>query len=152
MTRPGNVVVRRGDYRAPGFWVDRVELTFELDPESTRVTSTLSLRRNCDAGAEDTLTLFGDSLTLDALMLNGVPLAPTAFRSGASRMVIDAHVLTAAGDQATLTIITRFNPSANLALEGLYVTSGTFCTQCEAEGFRRITYFPDRPDVLSENR
>ncbi|MBL8312100.1 MAG: aminopeptidase N [Burkholderiales bacterium] len=150
MAESGNAVVRRGDYRAPGFWLDRVELVFDLDPLATVVTSTLSLRRNAATHADGRLTLFGDGLPIEAMALNGVSLPETSFRQQPGRIEIDAATLTAQGDCATLTLVTRFNPTANLALEGLYITGGTFCTQCEAEGFRRITWFPDRPDVLSE--
>jgi len=150
MKNPENVVIRRGDYRAPGFLIHRVELVFELDPSNTRVRSTLKLERNQATGAADELTLYGDNLTLEGIALNGAALAATAYRLTPGRIVIDAATLTAGGAQAELVIDTAFDAAANLALEGLYVTNGTFCTQCEAEGFRRITYFPDRPDVLSE--
>jgi aminopeptidase N len=90
-------------------------------------------------------------LTLVSLHLNGELLPASAWQKSGNgdRIIIAAAVLTAGGEQPRLSIVTSFNPTANLALEGLYVTNGTFCTQCEAEGFRRI-YFPDRPDVLSE--
>ena len=153
MKHPENAVIRRSDYRAPGFLVDRVELCFDLDPLATRVESTLSLRRNATAGnATPPLELCGADLTLVSLHLNGEPLPASAWQKSGNgdRIIIAAAVLTAGGEQPRLSIVTSFNPTANLALEGLYVTNGTFCTQCEAEGFRRITYFPDRPDVLSE--
>ena len=147
MKNPENVVIRRGHYRAPGFLIDRVELCFELDRNLTRVTSTLRLRKNLADGAAETLVLFGDGLTLESMVLNDHRLAPGDYVKAADRITVSASAL--GTDSAKLTIITTFNPSENLALEGLYVTNGTFCTQCEAEGFRRITYFPDRPDVLS---
>jgi aminopeptidase N len=150
MRNPENVVTRRGDYRAPGFLVPRVELLFDLDPTLTRVESTLTLRRNPAADATAPLVLFGNGLSVTAITLNHRPLSPADYARTADRITLNAETLTREGETAILTIVTTFNPSTNLALEGLYVTNGTFCTQCEAEGFRRITYFPDRPDVLSE--
>ena len=148
MKNPENVVIRRGSYRAPGFLIDKVNLQFDLDPLLTRVTSTLTLRKNLADDAAETLVLFGDGLMLDSISLNKHALAAGDYIKAADRITVSVAALGV--DVATLTIITTFNPSENLALEGLYVTNGTFCTQCEAEGFRRITYFPDRPDVLSE--
>ncbi len=150
MKHPENVVIRRGDYCAPGCWVDKVELVFDLDPKQTRVTSTLWLRRNPAADASDTFRLLGSELTLDAISLNGEVLRPDDYRQTSDAIDFAASALCAGNASAYLTVVTTFDPSANLALEGLYLTNGTFCTQCEAEGFRRITYFPDRPDVLSE--
>ena len=150
----GSESIRRANYCAPGFWVDRVELLFELDPLSTTVISTLTLRKN--PAVSGPLVLHGEGLTLDAIALNGRDLTAGDFVRTAGGINIAAQVLTSSGEHCdpagaiSLRITTRFNPSANLALEGLYVTAGTFCTQCEAEGFRRITYFPDRPDVLAE--
>lgn len=152
MKHPENAVIRRGDYRAPGCWVDKVDLVFDLDPTHARVTSTLTLRRNVAAEASETFALLGDDLTLESISLNGVVLASDRYAATANAITFNADTLCAEGDAATLTVITTFDPSVNLALEGLYVTNGTFCTQCEAEGFRRITYFPDRPDILSEYR
>ncbi len=152
MKNPGAVAIHRADYRAPAFWIDRVDLQFDLDATSTRVTSSLALRRNTQPGASDTLVLNGDGLTLESISHNGHALTVADYRLEAGRIVINASAFAYAGDTSTLSIVTRFNPSANLALEGLYVTNETFCTQCEAEGFRRITYFPDRPDVLSVYR
>ncbi len=152
MKNPGAVAIHRADYRAPAFWIDRVDLQFDLDATNTRVTSTLALRRNLQPGASDTLVLNGDSLMLESILHNGHALTVADYRLDSDRIVINASAFSYAGDASTLVIVTRFNPSANLALEGLYVTNGTFCSQCEAEGFRRITYFPDRPDVLAEYR
>ncbi len=156
MTTLGSESIRRANYCAPGFWVDRVELLFDLDPVSTTVTSTLTLRQNTVVNAP--LVLYGEGLALDAIALNGRDLTARNFVRTTGGITIPAHVFTSSGEHGdlagtlTLCITTRFDPSGNLALEGLYVTAGTFCTQCEAEGFRRITYFPDRPDVLAEYR
>ena len=152
MKNPGAVAIHRADYRAPAFWIDRVDLQFDLDATNTRVASTLALRRNLQPGASDTLVLNGDGLILESIVHNGHALTTADYRLEAGRIVVNASAFAYAGDTSTLVLVTRFNPSANLALEGLYVTNGAFCTQCEAEGFRRITYFPDRPDVLSVYR
>ena len=152
MKHPENAVIRRGDYRAPGCWVDKVDLSFDLDPTHTRVTSTLTLRRNAAADAADSFTLLGDGITLESISRNGATLGADRYAVTANTITFAADTLCAAGETVALTIVTTFDPSANLALEGLYVTNETFCTQCEAEGFRRITFFPDRPDVLSEYR
>ena len=152
MKNPGAVAIHRADYRAPAFWIDRVDLQFDLDATNTRVASTLALRRNLQPGASDMLVLNGDGLILESIVHNGHALTTADYRLEAGRIVVNASAFAYAGDTSTLVLVTRFNPSANLALEGLYVTNGAFCTQCEAEGFRRITYFPDRPDVLSVYR
>ncbi|MEO7254452.1 MAG: aminopeptidase N [Casimicrobium sp.] len=152
MKNPGAVAIHRADYRAPAFWIDRVDLQFDLDATNTRVSSLLALRRNAQPGASEILVLNGDGLTLESILHNGHALSAADYRLESDRLMINASALAYAGDTSTLSIVTRFDPTANLALEGLYVTNGTFCTQCEAEGFRRITYFPDRPDVLSEYR
>lgn len=147
MKNPENVVIRRGNYRVPGYLIDRVELCFELDATITRVISTLTVRRSTASDTAEPLVLFGDGLTLESIALDDHPVAASDYVQAKDRLSVSASALTAAA--VKLTITATFNPSENLALEGLYVTNGTFCTQCEAEGFRRITYFPDRPDVLS---
>ena len=150
MKNSENVVIRRGSYRAPGFLIDKVDLVFDLEPLLTRVTSTLTLRKNLADDAAESLVLFGEGLTLELIALNDQPLAAVDYVKTTDRITVSASSFGAS--PAQLTITTTFNPTANLALEGLYVTNGAFCTQCEAEGFRRITYFPDRPDVLSVYR
>ena len=150
MKNSENVVIRRGSYRAPGFLIDKVDLVFDLEPLLTRVTSTLTLRKNLADDAAESLVLFGEGLTLELIALNDQPLAAVDYVKTADRITVNASAI--GTSPAQLTITTTFNPTANLALEGLYVTNGAFCTQCEAEGFRRITYFPDRPDVLSVYR
>jgi aminopeptidase N len=140
-------VKRRADYRPPAFLVDRVALEFDLDPEATRVTSTLAFRRNPDADRRDRaapLVLDGEALAATAVELDGVRLPRSRVLVASGRLSVTD--LPAAG---TLAVHTRIAPARNSALEGLYVSSGVFCTQCEPEGFRRITWFPDRPDVLA---
>ncbi|MCL2310760.1 MAG: aminopeptidase N [Proteobacteria bacterium] len=142
-----SAVKRRLDYRPPAFLVPRIEMVFDLDANATEVTATLHFTRNPNAYAEDhhaPLTLDGEAQTLLAVELNGAPLDASRYQYDDARLV-----LFDVPDSGMLTVTTRHAPSQNTALEGLYLSSGVFCTQCEAEGFRRITYFPDRPDVLS---
>jgi len=138
---------RRLDYRPPAYLIDRVALEFDLEPAATEVKATLAFRRNPAAAAEDRhgpLVLDGEQQDGVRVELDGRALSPAeAIVTAATLAIPDAP---AAG---TLVVRARIAPERNVALEGLYVSSGVFCTQCEAEGFRRITYFPDRPDVLA---
>jgi aminopeptidase N len=141
---------RRLDYRPPAFLVDMLDLEFDLDATATRVTATLAFRRNPDAAAEDALAplvLDGEQQRDVQVELDGQPLSH-------DRMALGERTLTvrAPPDSGTLTVRSTLAPEGNVALEGLYMSSGVFCTQCEPEGFRRITYFPDRPDVLTRYR
>ncbi len=133
--------IRLADYRPPAFRIETVELTFDLVPERTVVASRLTLVRQ---DAQGTLELDGEDLELISVALDGVALAPDGYRVDGAKLIVPGL-----GARATLDIVTAINPGANTRLEGLYVSSGNFCTQCEAEGFRRITYFPDRPDVMA---
>ena len=134
------------DYAPPEFLVEHVDLYVDLAEEDTCVTATLSVRRNpASAGREASFSLDGEQLTLSSLKINGLPLSPASYSVTPENLSI--HALP---DQPfDLEIVTRINPKANTALEGLYLSGGMFCTQCEAQGFRRITYFPDRPDVMA---
>jgi aminopeptidase N len=137
---------RLADYRPPPFLVDSVELAFDLDPDDTRVAARLALRRNpqaADRGAP--LRLDGDEVELLALALDGAALTPGDYRIAADGALVVPEV----PDAFALDIATRIHPQRNSALSGLYLSGGNFCTQCEPEGFRRITYFPDRPDVMA---
>lgn len=134
--------VYRADYRAPDYRIEAVDLHVELSEPETIVTSRLSVRR---AGASTApLRLDGQALQLRAIALDGKPLDDDAY-------AVDDEGLTlhAPPQQFELTITTAIRPQDNTALEGLYQSGGIYCTQCEAEGFRRITYFPDRPDVMA---
>ncbi|MDG5752146.1 aminopeptidase N [Qipengyuania sp. XHP0211] len=134
--------IRREDY-APFPWlVTETRLDFELGLEGTRVTATLSVARNPDAEASPTIRLNGDGLELVSLTCDGAECA-------GHTMDGDDLVVTLEGSKHTIEIVTEIDPSANSQLMGLYASNGMLCTQCEAEGFRRITFFPDRPDVLS---
>ncbi|MEZ5775998.1 MAG: aminopeptidase N [Hyphomicrobiaceae bacterium] len=133
-------------YRPPAYLVDTVDLDVALDPERTRVRSRLAMRANPAAGdADRALRLDGEHLTLVEILIDGEALKPRQYK-------IDDSSLTIARPPAgpfTLEIVTEIAPEANKALSGLYRSRGIYCTQCEAEGFRRITYYLDRPDVLA---
>ncbi|MFJ5382777.1 aminopeptidase N [Cupriavidus sp. CER94] len=137
------VTVYRKDYTPPAFAIDHVDLVLDLDPQRTLVTSTLKLQRT--GAADAPLVLSGEALELIGITLDGQPL--TTYRAEA-----DTLTLTGLPAQGTLQITAACNPAANTTLSGLYVSNGNFFTQCEAEGFRRITYFLDRPDVMTTYR
>jgi aminopeptidase N len=129
------------DYRAPEFRIKTAHLDFALSPEATRVTARLEISRQ---SGTDPLILAGENQKLLSVSLDGRQLSPGDY-------LLDDKGLTLPDPPATLTleISSEINPSANTALEGLFLSNGMFCTQCEPEGFRRITYFLDRPDNLS---
>src|SRR5512143_4047405 len=138
--------IRREDYRPPDYRIETVDLDFDLGAEATRVKAKLAIRA-ADEGATQPLVLDGDELKLVSIALDGNRLAPGDY-------AIDDKSLTIARPPKsfTLAIETEIAPAANTKLSGLYRSSGVFCTQCEAEGFRRITYFLDRPDVMTVYR
>src|SRR6187455_258322 len=141
---------RRLDYRPPAFLVDKVTLEIDLDPLATEVRTTLAYRRNPAAVGDDRFTplvLDGEQQENVRVELDGRPLG-----SGEAVVSPTALTLADAPDSGTIVVRSRIAPEKNVALEGLYVSSGVFCTQCEPEGFRRITYFPDRPDVMAVYR
>ncbi len=139
--------IHRQDYRPPDYRIETVDLEFDLDPSATRVKARLAITAAYDGGAVRPLVLHGDALELVSVALDGRVL-------GAGDYVVGDKSLTIAAPPAafTLDIETRINPAANTQLSGLYVSNNVFCTQCEAEGFRRITYFLDRPDVMAVYR
>jgi aminopeptidase N len=140
--------VRLADYRPPDYLVDQVELRFRLEPADTVVEARLMMRRNPAAGAGAVpLVLDGQELELIGLRLDGEALGSNRYQIDDDHLLV--HDLPAA---FTLESTVRIHPEANTALEGLYVSNGVFCTQCEPEGFRKITYFPDRPDVMARYR
>lgn len=130
------------DYQPSAFSITKTHLCFELDPHKTIVTATLQIKK---ADAADNLQLNGDGLRLLEVQINGENLAEDQYDCNAEQLVI-LSVL----DEFELTIKTEISPVTNTTLMGLYNTDGCFCTQCEAEGFRKITYYLDRPDVMSE--
>ncbi|MFG1412843.1 aminopeptidase N [Xanthobacter sp. VTT E-85241] len=137
--------VRLADYHPPEWLVDTVDLDILLHPTATRVVSRLALRRNPAGTAGAPIALDGDGLTLVRVAINGAPLAGGAYEATPQALVIPAPP----ADRLMLEIETLVDPTANTQLMGLFRTSANYCTQCEPEGFRRITYFPDRSDVLA---
>ena len=137
------VAIRREDYRPPEWQVPEISLDFDLGPERTRVRSQLRVERT--AGAEGSpIRLNGDGLTLVSATVDG---GEAKWRMEGGDLLIELD-----GPAHLLEIVTEISPRANSRLMGLYESGGILCTQCEAEGFRRITFFPDRPDVLSRFR
>lgn len=134
-------MIRREDYRPYPWLVPATHLDFRLGLETTTVTATLTVERNPAADASPELRLDGDSLTAQSVTVDG---APADWRMDGPDLVV-----TLPGAKHGVTIVTTIDPSANTQLMGLYASNGMLCTQCESEGFRRITFFPDRPDVLS---
>ncbi|MBO6856840.1 aminopeptidase N [Roseibium sp.] len=137
--------IRLEDYQPPLYRIDKVALNVELAPGATRVTATLEVSRQPGTEAGTPLVLDGDELSLAGIKLNGEALAETAYAATTDRL----ELASPPADPFELTLVTELDPDANTKLMGLYRSSATYCTQCEAEGFRRITYFLDRPDVLA---
>ena len=135
------VEIRLADYTPPAFLIDTVDLIFELDEKATTVVSKLSVRRNPTAPDDSPLHLDGEALTLVGITCNGAPVTPVETKDGLTITDIPAIAL--------LEISTSTSPITNTELSGLYVSGGNYYTQCEAQGFRRITYYPDRPDVMA---
>jgi aminopeptidase N len=138
-------LIRLEDYRPSDWLIDTVDLDIVLDPTRTKVRSQLQLRPNPAGHAGAPLVLDGDELTPDAILLDEVPLDPSLYSLSPQGLTIQAPPARA----FSLRIETTLDPGANTKLMGLYRSSGVYCTQCEADGFRRITYFLDRPDVMS---
>lgn len=137
--------IRLADYTAPAYGIDHVHLVFDLTPTATRVLNTAVYYRMPDADADAPLRLDGEDLSLCDLTLDGHPLTEgTDYQK-------DDHSLTLTNlpERFELVVETEIDPLNNTQLSGLYQSNGVFCTQCEAEGFRRITYFQDRPDVMT---
>ncbi len=132
--------INRLDYTPPAFWIDTVDLTFDLDPAKTRVLNKMHVRRNAEVPVQP-LKLDGDELNLSRVLVNG---QGCSFKMEGNQLVLDNLP-----DAFDLEIFTTCAPAKNTKLMGLYVSNDSFFTQCEAEGFRRITYFLDRPDVMA---
>ncbi|MCL7420030.1 MAG: aminopeptidase N [Methylobacter sp.] len=145
-TNPQTVYLK--DYTAPEYLIDSVELNFTLDDENTQVISRLTMRRNpASRSAGKSLTLAGENLKLLRVNLNdGDDLTTADYQQTADELTINE---VPQDKSFVLTIENQINPKANTALEGLYLSNGMLCTQCEAEGFRKITYYLDRPDVMA---
>ena len=133
-------VIHRLDYQAPAFWIATVDLTFDLDPAKTLITAKHAVKRN-SAQAHGPLVLLGEELTPLRVLIDGEPVS---FRQEGHELIIEAP-----DRDFELTLRNTCAPEKNTALSGLYTSGGSFFTQCEAEGFRRITYFLDRPDVMA---
>lgn len=139
-------VIRLEEYRPPAYLVDDVQLEFDLFGDHSRVDAVLQLRRNPDPQApREDCTLNGVGLTIEVLEVDGIAVAPDAYQYDGERLIVSNSP-----DSFVLHSSVIIHPHDNTALEGLYVSREMFCTQCEAEGFRRITFYPDRPDVLSK--
>ncbi|MDX1329733.1 MAG: aminopeptidase N [Burkholderiaceae bacterium] len=136
-------VIKREDYAAPAFWIETVTLSFDLDPTKTRVLNKMRLRRNPDVAVQP-LRLQGEDLTLTRVMVNG---QGSSFKIDNGDLVLES--LPEGLEPFDLELLTMCNPEKNTQLMGLYMSNQTFFTQCEAQGFRRITYFLDRPDVMA---
>ncbi|WP_299849551.1 aminopeptidase N [uncultured Roseovarius sp.] len=128
------------DYTPFGYLIESVELAFRLHPTKTRVISRIRFRPNPDA-TDSRFFLHGEDLTLISAQIDGIPVAPELTDTGLTCPVPDTAFVWEAE--------VEISPSTNTALEGLYMSNGMYCTQCEAEGFRKITYYPDRPDVMA---
>ncbi|HEV3042445.1 MAG TPA: aminopeptidase N, partial [Roseiarcus sp.] len=137
--------IRLSDYRPPDYLIDDVRLDISLDRTTTRVVATLALRPNPAGRVNVALDLEGDELRFVSVALDGAPLEPSAFEASPDKLTLPNPPRR----PFTLRIETELDPSANTKLMGLYRSGSAYCTQCEAEGFRRISYFLDRPDVLS---
>ena len=145
MSEANHPTIYRTDYAPPDYLVDTVDLRFELGEETTLVTARLTMRANHDpAAGPRPLVLDGRRLVLKGLNLDGSPLPPDRYL-----LTADGLTLPAVPASFVLEIVTELRPQENSFLEGLYRSAGMFCTQCEAEGFRAITFYPDRPDQLA---
>jgi aminopeptidase N len=144
MTQTAPRETRLADYRPPAYLIDTVDLAFDLDEGATKVRSRLAVRRNPEGDGTAALLLDGEALTLVRIVLDGVELGANRYRVEDGKLLIPEMP-----DAAMLEIETHIAPKDNTELSGLYTSNGSYFTQCEAEGFRRITYFPDRPDVMS---
>ncbi|MBI3150249.1 MAG: aminopeptidase N [Betaproteobacteria bacterium] len=136
--------IQRGDYRPPAFLIDSIDLQIVLEPQATRVTAELRYHANPAVAPGQPLVLCGEQQREVSLRLNGDDLP-------ADRYQLTENTLCLPHPPASgvLSVTAAIDPAANTALEGLYVSSGVFCTQCEPEGFRRIAFYPDRPDILA---
>lgn len=134
----------RSDYKPYPFDIERVSLSFDLQPEATVVDSVLQLVRKSDADSDAVLELDGEQLELLDITVNGEALSDDSYQ-----FVEGGLEVSGLPQSCELAIKVKISPDTNTSLEGLYLSGGKYCTQCEAQGFRKITYYPDRPDVMS---
>ena len=133
------------DYKAPLFLIEKTDLIFSLTEEVTTVTSTLLMKKNPERLKEENiLVLHGQDLVLQSIAVDGRELSEPEYSCDDETLTLTIP------DKCIITCVTQIKPQENTSLEGLYKSSGMYCTQCEAEGFRKITYYLDRPDVMSE--
>ena len=140
--QPGTVLLE--DYRPPDYLINRTELHFDLHEDHVLVTSRLHMLRCSEVPQDCPLVLHGQGMDLIAVALDGVPIQPEDYVQSADSLIVSNVT-----EQFVLSCVTRLRPQENTSLEGLYKSRSMFCTQCEAEGFRKITYYLDRPDVMS---
>ncbi|HVK99503.1 MAG TPA: aminopeptidase N, partial [Dongiaceae bacterium] len=141
--------IRLADYRPPNYLIETTDLNVRIFADHTDVTAVIQFYANpavADAVGQP-LELMGASLELRTLQLDGRELTPAQYQLHEERLVVPGVPA-----RFTLTIDTRIDPKANTSLEGLYLSKGMYCTQCEAEGFRKITFYLDRPDVMAKFR
>ncbi len=141
------VVIRREDYRPPAYAIEDVALELDLDEDKTRVLATCTVVRNAGTADDASLVLDGQDIELVSVSIDGAQLTPDAYT-----LQTESLTILRVPARFVLQTVGIVRPKQNRALEGLYVSSGSFCTQCEAEGFRRITWFLDRPDVMARYR
>ena len=145
MKDPQPTAIYLKDYQVPDFYIKKTDLIIDLDEDYATVTATLSILRNTHGTGQKNLTLDGHSMELLSVAINGESLPESGYKQTSHELVVNN-----VPDVFELSCVTRFKPQENTSLEGLYKSSGMYCTQCEAEGFRKITYYLDRPDVMSE--
>ena len=147
-TQPQTIYLN--DYQVPAFVIDETYLSFDIHEDYVQVSSRLLMRRNPDSQQQDAaLALVGQDQRLQSVSLDGELLASADYQLADETLAITSALAGVKAQAFELSIVTRIEPQNNTALEGLYKSSGMYCTQCEAEGFRRITYYLDRPDVMS---
>lgn len=137
--------IRLADYEATPYAIEQTDLLFDLGSEATRVVATLTIKKRDGVEDETPLEFDGDELSLVSIKIDGVVLDDDAYTAVPNRLIVYSPPV----GTFVMEVETKLNPTANKQLMGLYRSGSAYCTQCEAEGFRRITYFYDRPDVLS---
>jgi aminopeptidase N len=148
----GAPMIRLEDYLPPAFLVERVDLTFVLDPNATRVRSRMVFAPNparAGDGPHD-LALDGEGLRHISAAIDGVAVPQNTLVTGGAGLVVPHEMVPQEGFVWEAEV--EMSPASNTALDGLYMSGGMYCTQCEAQGFRKITWAPDRPDVMAEFR
>ena len=141
MSTQQNKVIYLKDYEPPAFLINDVKLTFKLSPSKTTVTSKINFKPN-SLSSNKVFVLMGEELSLIWATIDGIPISPTLTENGLTCRVPEGPFVWESK--------VEIQPDLNTRLEGLYISNGMYTTQCEAEGFRRITYYPDRPDVLAK--